>query len=108
MRQGDKAAEVGKGMGIFSFSRSRVNPLRKEMEGLKTEADWTALRDTLGKSKLLYWTVGTEDAGYPDSQKVWALFNEHKVAVVTEPRPGDHEWAVWRPGLRDFAQKAFQ
>ncbi|QJP17323.1 hypothetical protein G3545_28980 [Starkeya sp. ORNL1] len=95
-------------VGIFSFSRSRVNPLRKEMEGLKSEAEWTALRDTLGKAKLVYWTVGTEDAGYPDSQKVWALFKANNVAVLTEARPGDHEWAVWRPGLRDFAQKAFK
>ena len=44
------------------------------MEGLKTDAKWAALRDTLGKAKLPYWTAGTEDAGYPDSQKVWALF----------------------------------
>jgi enterochelin esterase family protein len=55
-------------VGVFSFSRSRVNPLRKEMEAMKTDADWTALRDTLGKASLVYWTVGTEDTGYPDSQ----------------------------------------
>ena len=95
-------------VGIFSFSRSRVNPLRKKMEAMKAEADWTALRDTLGKAKLVYWSVGTEDAGYPDSKVVWDLFKAKNVAVTTEPRPGDHEWAVWRPSLRDFAQKIFQ
>jgi enterochelin esterase family protein len=95
-------------VGIFSFSRSRVNPLRKEMEALKSDADWTALRNTLGKAKLVYWSVGTEDAGYPDSKVVWDLFKTKNVAVITESRPGDHEWAVWRASLRDFAQRAFQ
>ena len=85
-----------------------MNPLRKEMEAMKTDADWTALRDTLGKASLVYWTVGTEDAGYSDSQAVWDLFKAKNVAVVAEPRPGDHEWAVWRASLRDFAQKVFQ
>ena len=66
-------------VGVFSFSRSRVNPLRKEMEGMKTDADWTALRDTLGKAKLVYWTVGTEDAGYPDSKAIWDLFKARNV-----------------------------
>jgi enterochelin esterase-like enzyme len=95
-------------VGVFSFSRSRVNPLRKEMEGMKTDADWTALRDTLGKAKLVYWTVGTEDAGYPDSKAIWDLLKARNVSVIAEPRPGDHEWAVWRASLRDFAQKVFQ
>jgi enterochelin esterase-like enzyme len=95
-------------VGIFSFSRSRVNPLRKEIEAIKADTGWTALRDTLGKAKLVYWSVGTEDAGYPDSKVIWELFKANNVPVAAEPRPGDHECAVWRASLRDFAQKVFQ
>ena len=95
-------------VGIFSFSRSRVNPLRKEIEAIKTDAGWTDLRGTLGKARLVYWSVGTEDAGYPDSKAIWDLFAANDVRVVAEPRPGDHEWSVWRASLRDFAQRAFQ
>lgn len=102
-----EAAGTFGNVGIFSFSRSRVNPLRKEIEGLKTDAEWAALRDTLGKAKLVYWSVGTEDAGYPDSQVIWKLFKDKNVAVITEAKPGDHEWSVWRASLRDFAPKAF-
>ena len=50
---------------------------------MKAEADWTALRDTLGKAKLVYWSVGTEDAGYPDSKVVWDLFK----ARISPSRP---------------------
>ncbi len=94
-------------VGIFSFSRSRVNPLRKEMEGLKTPEQWAALRDMLGKAKLLYWSVGTDDAGYKDSAAIWKLFKGNNVAVVAEAKQGDHDWWVWRESLRDFAEKAF-
>jgi enterochelin esterase-like enzyme len=95
-------------VGVFSFSRSRVGPFRKEMEALSSDADWKAFADTLGKHKLVYWTVGTEDGGAPDSKKVWEMYKAKNVNVITETRPGNHEWTVWRPALRDFAQKIFQ
>jgi enterochelin esterase-like enzyme len=95
-------------IGIFSFSRSRVNPLRKELEAIENDADWKALADDLGKAKLFYWSVGTEDKGHDDSVAIWKMMGEHGITVVAEDRPGDHEWAVWRASLRDFAQKIFQ
>jgi enterochelin esterase family protein len=94
-------------VGIFSFSRSRVGGFRKDMEGLKTDADWKAFAEVVDKPKYFYWTVGTEDGGNPDSKAVWELYKKHNINVVTETRPGNHEWRVWRPALRDFAQKLF-
>lgn len=103
----EAAGEFGD-IGIFSFSRSRVNPLRKELEAMQNDADWKALADDLAKAKLFYWSVGTEDKGHDDSVAIWKMMDEHGITVVSDPRPGDHEWAVWRASLRDFAQKIFQ
>jgi enterochelin esterase family protein len=95
-------------VGVFSFSRSRVGGFRKEMDGLKTDADWKSFGDMVNKHKYFYWTVGTEDGGEPDSKAVWELYKKNNIKVVSETRPGNHEWLVWRPALRDFAQKIFQ
>jgi enterochelin esterase family protein len=95
-------------VGVFSFSRSRVGGFRKEMDGLKTDADWKSFGDMVNKHKYFYWTVGTEDGGAPDSKAVWELYKKNNINVVSETRPGNHEWLVWRPALRDFAQKIFQ
>jgi enterochelin esterase-like enzyme len=94
-------------VGIFSYSRTRITSLLKEVEAMKTDADWTALRDALGSLDVFYWTVGTDDGGYGASVTIWDLFKQRNIKVVTEPRPGNHEWWVWRASLRDFAQKAF-
>src|SRR5215470_15663680 len=32
-------------VGVFSFARSRVGTFRKEMEAMKTEADWNSFGD---------------------------------------------------------------
>lgn len=93
-------------VGVFSFSRSRVTPLSEEAAGLTADG-WSQWRDTLGKAKVVYWTVGDKDAGYPASQKTWDLMKANNVVIEHELRPGDHEWSVWRAGLRDFAQKIF-
>jgi enterochelin esterase-like enzyme len=95
-------------VGVFSFSRSRVGPFRKEMEAISSDADWKAFGDMVNKHKYFYWTVGTEDGGNPDSKKVWELYKKNNINVVSDTRPGNHEWLVWRPALRDFAQKVFQ
>jgi enterochelin esterase family protein len=95
-------------VGVFSFSRSRVGPFRKEMEGIRSDADWKAFADMVDKHKYFYWTVGTEDGGAADSKVVWELYRKNNIKVVSETRPGNHEWLVWRPALRDFAQKVFQ
>jgi enterochelin esterase family protein len=94
-------------VGIFSYSRTRVKELLKEVEAKKTDADWASLRDALGKVNVFYWTVGTDDGGYKASTTIWDRFKKNGIDVIAEPRPGDHEWWVWRGGLRDFAQKAF-
>ena len=94
-------------VGVFSFSRSRVGGFRKEMDGLKSDADWKAFGDMVNKHKYFYWTVGTEDGGHNDSKAVWELYKKHNINVIGEARPGNHEWFVWRPALRDFAQKLF-
>jgi enterochelin esterase-like enzyme len=95
-------------VGVFSFSRSRVGAFRKEMEAMASEADWKSFGEVVDKHKYFYWTVGTEDGGAPDSRKVWELYKQKNVNVVSHTRPGNHEWLVWRPALRDFAQKVFQ
>jgi enterochelin esterase family protein len=95
-------------VGVFSFSRSRVGGFRKEMEGMASEADWKSFGDIVNKHKHFYWTVGAEDGGAPDSRKVWELYKQKNINVVSDTRPGNHEWLVWRPALRDFAMKAFQ
>ena len=95
-------------VGVFSFSRSRVGAFRKEMEAMASEADWKSFGEVVDKHKYFYWTVGTEDGGAPDSRKVWELYKQKNVNVVSDTRPGNHEWLVWRPALRDFAQKVFQ
>ena len=46
--------------------------------------------------------------GTRTAKSIWELFKANNVPVAAEPRPGDHEWAVWRASLRDFAQKVFQ
>jgi enterochelin esterase-like enzyme len=94
-------------VGVFSFSRSQVGGFRKEMEAKKTPADWKAFGDVVSKPRYVYWTVGTDDGGYPDSKAVWELYKQHNINVVSETRPGNHEWRVWRPALRDFATKLF-
>jgi enterochelin esterase family protein len=70
--------------------------------------EWATLRDALSKAKVLYWSVGTEDGGYKDSVAIWGRFKANDIDFITEPRPGDHDWWVWRASLRDFAQKVFQ
>jgi|tagenome__1003787_1003787.scaffolds.fasta_scaffold20935253_3 enterochelin esterase-like enzyme len=95
-------------VGVFSFSRSRVGPFRKEMEAIKSEADWKSFGDMVDKHKYFYWTVGTEDGGAPDSKVVWELYKKNNINVVSDTRLGNHEWLVWRPALRDFAMKVFQ
>jgi enterochelin esterase-like enzyme len=95
-------------VGVFSFSRSRVGGFRKEMDALKTDADWKAFSDMVNKHKYFYWTVGNQDGGSPDSQKVWEMYKAKNINILTELRDGNHEWLVWRPALRDFAQKVFQ
>jgi enterochelin esterase-like enzyme len=94
-------------VGVFSFSRSRVGGFRKEMEAIKTEADWKSFGEMVNKHKYFYWTVGSEDGGAPDSKLVWELYKKHNINVVSDTRPGNHEWLVWRPALRDFAMKIF-
>ena len=94
-------------VGVFSFSRSRIGSFRKEMEAMKTEADWRAFGDVVNKHEYFYWTVGTEDGGYNDSKAVWELYSTHNINIASEARPGNHEWSVWRPALRDFAMKVF-
>jgi enterochelin esterase family protein len=94
-------------VGMFSISRTLIGGVRKETEGMKTEADWQALRDVVNKYKYFYWTVGTEDGGYNESKAVWELYREHNINVATEARSGNHEYLVWRPALRDFAMKLF-
>jgi len=94
-------------VGVFSFARSRIGSFRKEMEAMNTEADWQAFGDVVNKHEYFYWTVGTEDGGYSDSKAVWELYRKHNINVASEARPGNHEWSVWRPALRDFAMKLF-
>jgi hypothetical protein len=94
-------------VGVFSFARSRVGTFRKEMEAMKTEADWNSFGDVVNKHKYFYWTVGTEDCGYSDSKAVWELYRKNSINVASEAQPGNHEWLVWRPALRDFAMKHF-
>jgi len=94
-------------VGIFSYSRTRVKLLRKETEGMQPE-QWAALRDALSQTNVRYWSVGTEDGGYGDSVTIWGLLKANKIDFITDPRPGDHDWWVWRSSLRDFAQKLFQ
>ena len=94
-------------VGVFSFSRSRVGAFRKEMEAMAGDADWKSFGDMVGKHTYFYWTVGTEDGGAPDSKKVWDMYKAKNVNVVNDTRPGNHEWSVWRPALRDFAMKIF-
>jgi hypothetical protein len=94
-------------VGVSSFARSRVGTLRKEMEAMKTEADWNSFGDVVNKHKYFYWTVGTEDCGYSDSKAVWELYRKNSINVASEAQPGNHEWLVWRPALRDFAMKHF-
>jgi enterochelin esterase-like enzyme len=94
-------------VGVFSFARSQIGIFRKEMEAMKTEADWKSFGDVVNKHNYFYWTVGTEDGGYNDSKAVWELYRNHNIRVATEARPGNHEFLVWRPALRDFAMKIF-
>jgi enterochelin esterase-like enzyme len=94
-------------VGVFSFSRSRVGGFRKEMEAMASDADWKTFGDMVDRHKYFYWTVGSEDGGAPDSKKVWELYKANNIKVVSDTRPGNHEWLVWRPALRDFAQKLF-
>ncbi len=94
-------------VGVFSFARSRIGSFRKEMAAMKTEADWKAFGDVVNRHKYFYWTVGTEDGGYNDSKAVWELYRKYNINVASEARPGNHEWLVWRPALRDFAMKLF-
>jgi enterochelin esterase family protein len=94
-------------VGVFSFSRSRVGGFRKEMEAMSNDADWKSFGDMVSKHKYFYWTVGSEDGGAPDSKKVWELYKQKNINVVSDTYPGNHEWLVWRPALRDFAQKLF-
>ena len=94
-------------VGVFSFARSRIGSFRKEMEAMKTEADWQAFGDVVNRHKYFYWTVGAEDGGYSDSKAVWELYRKHNINVASEARPGNHEWSVWRPALRDFAMKLY-
>jgi hypothetical protein len=61
----------------------------------------------VNKHKYFYWTVGTEDCGYSDSKAVWELYRKNSINVASEAQPGNHEWLVWRPALRDFAVKHF-
>ena len=74
---------------------------------MKTEADWNSFGDVVNKHKYFYWTVGTEDCGYSDSKAVWELYRKNNINVASEAQPGNHEWLVWRPALRDFAMKHF-
>ena len=94
-------------VGVFSFSRSRVGAFRKEMEAMTSDADWKSFGDMVNQHKYFYWTVGTEDGGAPDSRKVWELYKAKNINLASDTRPGNHEWSVWRPALRDFAQKLF-
>ena len=52
-------------MSACSASRSRVGGFRKEMEALKTDADWKAFGDMVDKLNTSYWTVGNQDGGAP-------------------------------------------
>src|SRR5215471_17391970 len=79
-------------VGVFSFARSRVGTFRKEMEAMKTEADWNSFGDVVNKHKYFYWTVGTEDCGYSDSKAVWELYRKNSINVASEAQPGNHEW----------------
>lgn len=63
--------------------------LRNEAEEVKPEG-WAALKSALGKSKVLYWSVTTDDGGYKDSVAIWGDFEANDRDFVTEPRPGDH------------------
>jgi enterochelin esterase-like enzyme len=94
-------------VGVFSFARSQIGIFRKEMEAMKTEADWKSFGDLVNEHKYFYWTVGAEDGGYNDSKAVWDLYRKHNINVASETRPGNHEFLVWRPALRDFAMKLF-
>jgi enterochelin esterase-like enzyme len=94
-------------VGVFSFARSQIGIFRKEMEAMKTEADWKSFGDLVNEHKYFYWTVGTEDGGFNDSKAVWDLYRKHNINVASESRPGNHEFLVWRPALRDFAMKLF-
>ena len=79
----------------------------KSTAQVKSEADWNSFGDVVNKHKYFYWTVGTEDGGYSDSKAVWELYRKHNINIASETRPGNHEWLVWRPALRDFAMKLF-
>ncbi|GGH28276.1 hypothetical protein GCM10007036_37370 [Alsobacter metallidurans] len=94
-------------VGVFSYSRTRVSLFRKELESM-TADQWRALRESVAGAKTLYWSVGTEDAGFEDSKAIWSMLKTNSIDFTTQPRPGNHDWWVWRASLRDFAQKAFQ
>ena len=89
-------------VGVFSFSRSRVGGFRKEMEAMKSDADWKAFGDMVDKHKYFYWTVGNEDGGAPDSKKVWELYKPKNINVVTETRRGQSRMAGVAPGAARF------
>lgn len=74
---------------------------------MTSDADWKSFDDMVNQHKYFYWTVGTEDGGAPDSRKVWELYKAKNINLASDTRPGNHEWSVWRPALRDFAQKLF-
>lgn len=63
---------------------------------------------TQAEDRPSYCRRRRSDGGAPDSRKVWELYKAKNINVVSDTRPGNHEWQVWRPALRDFAMKVFQ
>jgi len=63
---------------------------------------------TNAKLHTLFMSCGTEDPRFPFQQKAAQDLQEKGIDVTFAGYEGQHEWKVFRAGLRDFAQKIFK